>query len=155
VDWRAHWPVVGGFGWFGAISGSLAISALDVQESLGLGPGVGFDDVCGLERYRGFRVRGHHCRDGSARLGAPDHLHLERLGLKGFPAGVRQAMRAAGVGVRVLDPVETAIDRWLARSKGSEDEPETVDDPITRWSACVCAGTTLATNAAPTRTAAD
>ena len=59
-----------------------------------------------------------------------NHLARERLGPEGFPAGVRQAMRAAGVGVRVLDPVETAIDRWLARSKGSKDEPETVDDPI-------------------------
>ena len=52
------------------------------------------------------------------------------LGPKPFRAGVRKAMRAAGVGVRVLDPVETAIERWLARSKGSKDEPETVDDPI-------------------------
>ena len=59
-----------------------------------------------------------------------NHLARERLGPEGFPAGVRQAVRAAGVGVRVLDPVETAIDRWLARSKGSKDEPETVDDPI-------------------------
>ncbi|HMF35388.1 MAG TPA: hypothetical protein VKF17_02060, partial [Isosphaeraceae bacterium] len=52
------------------------------------------------------------------------------LGSERFGAGVRKAMRAAGVGVRVLDPVETAIERWLARSKGSKDEPETVDDPI-------------------------
>ena len=37
-------------------------------------------------------------------------------------------MRAAGVAVRVLDPVETAYDRRLARSK-EEDEPETINDP--------------------------
>ena len=57
-------------------------------------------------------------------------LARDDLGPKPFRAAVRKAMRAAGVGVRVLDPVETTIERWRARSKGSKDEPETVDDPI-------------------------
>jgi hypothetical protein len=52
------------------------------------------------------------------------------LGDDRFRAGVRKAMRAAGVGVRVLDPVETTIERWRARSKVSKNEPETVDDPV-------------------------
>ena len=58
------------------------------------------------------------------------HLARGPLGSEPFHTGVRKAMRVAGVGVRVLDPVETAIERWLARSKGSKDEPEIVDDPI-------------------------
>jgi hypothetical protein len=57
------------------------------------------------------------------------HLARGPLGSEPSRAGVRKAMRVAGVGVRVLDPVETAIERWLARSKGSQDEPEIVDDP--------------------------
>ncbi len=54
----------------------------------------------------------------------------DALGPEPYRAEVRKAMRAAGVGVRVLDPRETAIDRWLARSKGSKDDPEIIDDPI-------------------------
>ncbi len=54
------------------------------------------------------------------------------LGSERSDADVRKAMRAAGVGVRVLDPVETALERWLARSKGkgNKEEPEIIDDPI-------------------------
>ena len=37
---RARWPVAGAFAWFGAVVGSFAIIALDLQESLGLGPGA-------------------------------------------------------------------------------------------------------------------
>ena len=62
--------------------------------------------------------------------GAADIWREAPLATERFRAGVRKAMRAAGVGVRVLDPVEIAIERWLARSKGSKDEPETIDDPI-------------------------
>lgn len=56
-------------------------------------------------------------------------LARDPLGPDGFRVGVRKAMRAAGVGVRVLNPFETAIERRLARSKGSKDETETIDDP--------------------------
>ncbi len=41
----------------------------------------------------------------------------------------RKALRTAGVGVRVLDPMETAIERNLARAEGVAAEPETIDDP--------------------------
>ena len=36
---RTRWPIAGVFAWFGAVFGSFAVIALDVQESLGLGPG--------------------------------------------------------------------------------------------------------------------
>ena len=36
---RTRWPIAGVFAWFGAVVGSFAVIALDVQESLGLGPG--------------------------------------------------------------------------------------------------------------------
>ncbi len=61
-------------------------------------------------------------------------LAQERLGPEGLRVGSRKAMRAAGVGVRVLDPVETAYERRLARSTGDQEEPETIDDPVlARW----------------------
>jgi len=59
-----------------------------------------------------------------------NQLALDDLGPEPYRFEVRKAMRAAGVGVRVLDPRETAMDRRLTRSKGIKDEPEVVDDPI-------------------------
>ena len=56
-------------------------------------------------------------------------LAQERLGPEGLRAGSWKAMRAAGAGVRVLDPVETAYDRRLARSEKEHEEPETINDP--------------------------
>jgi hypothetical protein len=37
---QTRWPLAGAFVWFGAVFGSLAVIALDVQEALGVGPGV-------------------------------------------------------------------------------------------------------------------
>ncbi|HKM53738.1 MAG TPA: hypothetical protein VJY33_10030 [Isosphaeraceae bacterium] len=42
---------------------------------------------------------------------------------------VHKAMRATGVGVRVLDPVEVAMEGLLTRSERTGD-PETIDDPV-------------------------
>ncbi len=51
------------------------------------------------------------------------------LGTERAGASVRKALRAAGVGVRVLDPIEVALERWLARSKGPTESWDTIDDP--------------------------
>jgi len=59
-----------------------------------------------------------------------NRLARDPLGPEPYRAEVRQALRAAGVGVRVLDPRETAIDRWLTRSKGSKNQPDLIDDPV-------------------------
>ncbi len=49
-------------------------------------------------------------------------------------AGTRKAMRAAGAGVRLLDPVESAIERRLATSKPGQEDSDTIDDPVlARW----------------------
>jgi hypothetical protein len=42
---------------------------------------------------------------------------------------VRKAMRAAGVGVRVLDPVEVAMEHVLSRGAASRPEREAIADP--------------------------
>ncbi len=42
---------------------------------------------------------------------------------------VRKAMRAAGVGVRVLDPVEVAMERVASRNDRSKPVPEAIADP--------------------------
>ena len=41
----------------------------------------------------------------------------------------RKAMRAAGVGLRVLDPTEVAVEGISSRAKKTAEEPETIDDP--------------------------
>lgn len=51
------------------------------------------------------------------------------LGAEQTAASVRKALRAAGVGVRVLDPIEVALERWLDRSKGSAESGDAIDDP--------------------------
>jgi hypothetical protein len=51
------------------------------------------------------------------------------LGNRRLDAPVRNAMRACGVGVRVLDPVETALARLQAPVAGNEEEEETLEDP--------------------------
>jgi hypothetical protein len=47
-----------------------------------------------------------------------------------FRAAVHKALRVTGAGIRVLDPIETAMERLLARSNRSEDEPGTIEDPV-------------------------
>ena len=42
---------------------------------------------------------------------------------------VHKAMRAAGVGLRVLDPTEVAVEGIQSRARKTAEEPETVDDP--------------------------
>ncbi|HEX2383324.1 MAG TPA: hypothetical protein VHI95_11840 [Acidimicrobiales bacterium] len=68
---RARWPVAGVFVWFGAVLGSFAVIALDVQESLGLGPGgfgallaVGFALGAGAHLAGGALVE--RCGEGGA-----------------------------------------------------------------------------------------
>jgi hypothetical protein len=49
-------------------------------------------------------------------------------------SAVRKAMRAAGVGVRVLDPTEAAAERLRSGSAPSEQKPEIIEDPaLARW----------------------
>jgi hypothetical protein len=57
------------------------------------------------------------------------HLARSPLSVDPLRSAVRKAMRATGVGVRVLGPEETAWERLRAGSKGGEDESETLDDP--------------------------
>jgi hypothetical protein len=43
---------------------------------------------------------------------------------------VHKALRATGVGVRVLDPMEVSLERWRAKSRVSDDERDIIDDPV-------------------------
>jgi hypothetical protein len=52
------------------------------------------------------------------------------LRLEASRGPVQKAMRAAGVGVRVLDPIEVAMEGLLARSSGGSGGPGTIDDPV-------------------------
>jgi hypothetical protein len=53
------------------------------------------------------------------------------LGSKQLGEPVRKAIRAAGVGVRVLDPIELAMERVVSRSDvAGSDVPQPLSDPI-------------------------
>ena len=56
-------------------------------------------------------------------------LAQKPLGANPLGSAVRKAMRACGVGVRVLDPVANARERAGQRSKGSNDDEAAIDDP--------------------------
>ncbi len=56
------------------------------------------------------------------------------LGDDRFAAPVRKAMRTVGVGVQVLDPIETNIELRRAKSKGSTEDHQIIDDPtLAEW----------------------
>jgi hypothetical protein len=56
-------------------------------------------------------------------------LSSERAGQQ-----VRRAMRATGVGIRVLDPIEVALDHGSARSGPGVEKRTTIDDPaLAQW----------------------
>jgi hypothetical protein len=79
--------------------------------------------IAGLEPISAYRTLDLPAMEPLNRL-AQGPLYVESM-----RGSVRKAMRAAGVGVRVLEPAEVALEELPSRKSTREEAAETLDDP--------------------------